>query len=234
MEKNLRRFNLNELNESERSITNAIRLIEALPANIKLTDAVIKLTEAFNLVADYFDEYYEELNSRNENPTNIQFDDTYKNYEKEVLRQRELQKKEVARLRNSGKWIKVSRIVLLTKEAFIEKIKTDEEFAKKWTLKNKEINDLIKEGEELAKKHEEIRNELPQEIKDKMGEFTFEDDTIVTDIMRKIKTSFDDNSLDVMITPIMYNPENFMPVLGVLVKTNTGAYHKKYTISISE
>ena len=101
-------------------------------------------------------------------------------------------------------------------------------------MENKNLNDLIKKGEELAKEHESIRNELPQEIKDKMGEFTFKDDSIVTDIMQKIKTSFDDNELDVMITPIMYNPENFMPVLGVLVKTVTGAYHKKYTISISE
>ena len=101
-------------------------------------------------------------------------------------------------------------------------------------MENKNLNDLIKKGEELAKKHESLRNELPQEIKDKMGEFTFQNDGIVTDIMQKIKTSFDDNDLDVMITPIMYNPENFMPVLGVLVKTETGAYHKKYTISISE
>ena len=101
-------------------------------------------------------------------------------------------------------------------------------------MENKNFNDLIKKGEELAKEHESIRNELPQEIKDKMGEFTFQDDGIVTDIMQKIKTSFDDNDLDIMITPIMYNPENFMPVLGVLVKTETGDYHKKYTISISE
>lgn len=101
-------------------------------------------------------------------------------------------------------------------------------------MENKNLNDLIKKGEELAKVHESIRNELPQEIKDKMGEFTFQDDSIVTEIMQKIKTSFDDNDLDVMITPIMYNPENFMPVLGVLVKTETGAYHKKYTISITE
>lgn len=101
-------------------------------------------------------------------------------------------------------------------------------------MENKNLNDLIKKSEELGKEHESIRNELPQEIKDKMGEFTFQDDSIVTEIMQKIKTSFDDNDLDVMITPIMYNPENFMPVLGVLVKTETGAYHKKYTISISE
>jgi hypothetical protein len=101
-------------------------------------------------------------------------------------------------------------------------------------MKNRNIDDLIKKGEELAKEHESIRNELPQEIKDKMGEFTFQDDSIVTDIMKKIKSSFDDNDLDIIITPIMYNPENFMPILGVLVKTETGDHHKKYTISISE
>jgi hypothetical protein len=101
-------------------------------------------------------------------------------------------------------------------------------------MENRNIDDLIKKGEELAKEHEAIRNELPQEIKDKMGEFTFQDDSIVTDIMKKIKRSFDDNDLGVIITPIMYNPENFMPVLGVLVKTETGDHHKKYTISISE
>ena len=105
-------------------------------------------------------------------------------------------------------------------------------------MKSKKINDLIEKGEELAKKHEEIRNELPQEIKDKMGciaDSIAEDNKIVTDIMRKIKKSFDETyNENVIITPIMYNPENFMPVLGVLVKTDTGAYHKKYTISISE
>lgn len=101
-------------------------------------------------------------------------------------------------------------------------------------MENRNIDDLIKKGEELAKEYEAIRNELPQEIKDKMGEFTFQDDSIVTDIMQKIKRSFDENDLGVIITPITYNPENFMPVLGVLVKTETGDYHKKYTISISE
>ena len=100
-------------------------------------------------------------------------------------------------------------------------------------MENKNLNDLIKRLNDIEKKHESLRNELPQEIKDKMGEFAFKDDSIVTDIMQKIKTSFDDNDLDVMITPIMYNPENFMPVLGVLVKTEMGTYHKKYTISIT-
>jgi predicted oxidoreductase len=105
-------------------------------------------------------------------------------------------------------------------------------------MENRNIDDLIKKGEELAKEHESIRNELPQEIKDKMGgiaQSIYDDNKIVTDIMRKIKKSFDENyNENVIITPIMYNPENFMPILGVLVKTETGAYHKKYTISISE
>lgn len=105
-------------------------------------------------------------------------------------------------------------------------------------MENKNLNDLIKKGEELAKKHESLRNELPQEIKDKtegIAQSIYDDNMIVTDIMRKIKKSFDETyNENVMITPIMYNPENFMPVLGVLVKTETGAYHKKYTISISE
>lgn len=101
-------------------------------------------------------------------------------------------------------------------------------------MKQKNLNDLIKKGEEMAKEHESIRNELPQEIKDKIDEFAFQDDSIVTTIMQKIKTSFDNNDLDVIITPIMYNPENFMPVLGVLVKQESGAHRLKYRISITE
>ena len=105
-------------------------------------------------------------------------------------------------------------------------------------MKNKKINDLIKKGEELAKEHEKLRNELPQEIKDKtkcIAQSIYDENKLVSDIMQKIKKSFDENyNENVIITPVMYNPENFMPVLGVLVKTETGAYHKKYTISISE
>lgn len=105
-------------------------------------------------------------------------------------------------------------------------------------MENKNLNDLIKKGEELAKKHESLRNELPQEIKDKtecIAQSIYDDNKLVSDIMQKIKKSFDETyNENVIITPIMYNPENFMPVLGVLVKTETGDYHKKYTITISE
>ena len=56
-------------------------------------------------------------------------------------------------------------------------------------MENRNIDDLIKKGEELAKEHESIRNELPQEIKDKMGgiaQSIYDDNKIVTDIIRKI------------------------------------------------
>jgi hypothetical protein len=65
-------------------------------------------------------------------------DEAYKNYNKEILRQRELQKKEVERLRSQGKRVRISLIELLSKEEFIEKCKTDQEFSEKWGLKIKE------------------------------------------------------------------------------------------------
>ena len=85
-------------------------------------------------------------------------------------------------------------------------------------MENKNLNDLIKKGEELAKKHESLRNELPQEIKDKtegIAQSIYDDNMIVTDIMRKIKKSFDETyNENVIITPIMYNPENLYASLG--------------------
>jgi len=65
-------------------------------------------------------------------------DEAYENYKKEILRQRQLQKEEVNRLRSQGKRLKVSLIELLTKEQFINKCKTDTEFSEKWGLKIEE------------------------------------------------------------------------------------------------
>jgi thymidylate synthase len=67
-----------------------------------------------------------------DNDCNIWVGDAYKFYHKEILKQRESQKIEVARLRKDGKLLKVSRIELLSIEEFTTKIKTDDEFAKKW------------------------------------------------------------------------------------------------------
>ena len=65
-------------------------------------------------------------------------DEAYENYNKEIIRQREIQKEEVNRLRSQGKRVRVNLIELLTKEEFINKIKTDSEFSEKWGLKIEE------------------------------------------------------------------------------------------------
>ena len=67
-----------------------------------------------------------------DNGCNIWNGDAYKKYEEHILKQRELQKNKVQELRRQGKRVKVVKIELLSREEFINKIKTDDEFAKKW------------------------------------------------------------------------------------------------------
>ena len=76
-------------------------------------------------------------------------DEAYENYKKEIIRQRESQKKHVEKLRSQGKRLKVTRIELLTKDEFIDKIKTNPEFSEKWGLK-------IEERELSAKERKRI------------------------------------------------------------------------------
>jgi hypothetical protein len=64
--------------------------------------------------------------------------EAYENYKKEIIRQRELQKEEVNRLRSQRKRLKVDLIKLLSKEEFIDKCKTNKEFSEKWGLKIEE------------------------------------------------------------------------------------------------
>ena len=88
-------------------------------------------------------------------------------------------------------------------------------------MENKKIEDLMKQAEEFVKSIG-FDSKLSSAEKD-----------LSLKIMQKIQQSLDINDLDIMITPIMYNPEYFMPILGVLVKTENG-FRKKYTISITE
>jgi hypothetical protein len=88
-------------------------------------------------------------------------------------------------------------------------------------MENKKIEDLMKQAEEFAKSIGYDPKTPPAE-KD-----------LSLKIMQKVKQSLDENDLDITITPIMYNPEDFMPMLGVLVNTENGP-RKKYTISITE
>jgi hypothetical protein len=77
-------------------------------------------------------------------------DEVYENYKKEILRQRQLQKEEVNRLRSQGKRLKVSLIELLTKEEFINKCKTDSEFSERWGLKIEELELSLEERHKIA------------------------------------------------------------------------------------
>lgn len=88
-------------------------------------------------------------------------------------------------------------------------------------MENKKIEDLMKQAEEFVKSIG-FDSKLSSAEKD-----------LSLKIMQKIQQSLDINDLDIMITPMMYNPEDFMPTLGVLVKTENG-FRKKYTISITE
>ena len=91
------------------------------------------------------DEFWKELLSKKEQQELL--DEVYENYKKEILRQRQLQKEGVNRLRSQGKRLKVSLIELLTKEEFLHKCQTDKDFSEKWGLKIEE-RELI-QGERL-------------------------------------------------------------------------------------
>jgi hypothetical protein len=51
-------------------------------------------------------------------------------------------------------------------------------------------------------------------------------------ITQQIKTQLENSNLDVVITPVMYDPNDFTPVLGVLVKNEDSSYSRKYTITV--
>ena len=76
-------------------------------------------------------------------------DVAYENYNKEIIRQREIQKEEVNRLRSQGKRVRVILIELLSKKKFINKCKTDPEFSEKWGLKIEERELSLEERQNL-------------------------------------------------------------------------------------
>jgi hypothetical protein len=99
-------------------------------------------------------------------------DEVYENYKKEILRQRQLQKEEVNRLRSQGKRLKVSLIELLTKEEFIDKCKTDTEFSERWGLKIEERELGLEERETLLLEIDDtFRTSTTQEIKLVLDEY---------------------------------------------------------------
>jgi hypothetical protein len=87
----------------------------------------------YKLVGDNEHKEWDEVNIYNQ-----MIDEAYEKYKKHIETQRDIQKKEVERLRSQGKKVTVALINLLTKEEFINKCKTDSEFSKKWELKIEE------------------------------------------------------------------------------------------------
>jgi len=51
-------------------------------------------------------------------------------------------------------------------------------------------------------------------------------------ITQQIKVALENSNLNVVVTPIMFDPDAFIPVLGVLVKNEDSSYTRKYTITI--
>jgi hypothetical protein len=52
------------------------------------------------------------------------------------------------------------------------------------------------------------------------------------EITRQIKLALENSNLNVVITPIMFDSNEFIPVLGVLVKNEDSSYTRKYTITV--
>ena len=100
----------------------------------------------YKLVGDNEHKEWDEVNIYNQI-----IDEVYETYNKEIIRQREIQKEEVNRLRSQMKLVKVSLIELLSKEQFINKCKTDSEFSEKWGLKIEERELIAQERLEWVK-----------------------------------------------------------------------------------
>jgi hypothetical protein len=95
-------------------------------------------------------------------------DEAYENYKKEIIRQREAQKKHVEKLRSQGKRLKVTRIELLTKDEFINKCKTDLEFSENWGLTIEERELSLEERLDLLKKLEIFQERVIDNAKSEM------------------------------------------------------------------
>jgi hypothetical protein len=60
-----RRFMIDKLSPAELAIKKAVEEVEKAGADVKLTDAVMKLNEAFNLVADFVESIPDNLTTNN-------------------------------------------------------------------------------------------------------------------------------------------------------------------------
>jgi hypothetical protein len=110
-------------------------------------------------------------------------DEAYYTYNKEIIRQREIQKEEVNRLRSQGKRLRVILIELLTQEEFINTCKTNAEFSKHWGLKIEERELSLEERNKWSWDNWGITCEMEsvldeQEVPTKQITITYKDKTI--------------------------------------------------------
>lgn len=52
------------------------------------------------------------------------------------------------------------------------------------------------------------------------------------EVIKHIKMALENASLNVVVTPVMFSPDEFMPVVGILVKNDDGSYIRKYTVTV--
>ena len=76
--------------------------------------------------------------------------------------------------------------------------------------------------------------ETQQVMKDKMNNNKDQMKVEINEmaIAQQIKTQLENSNINVVITPIMFDPDTFTPVLGVLVKNEDSSYTRKYTITV--
>ena len=76
--------------------------------------------------------------------------------------------------------------------------------------------------------------ETQQVMKDKMNNNKDQMKVEINEmaIAQQIKTQLENSNINVVITPIMFDPNTFTPVLGVLVKNEDSSYTRKYTITV--
>jgi hypothetical protein len=73
--------------------------------------------------------------------------------------------------------------------------------------------------------------EIVQVINNNKDQMKVEEDGSMA-ITQQIKIALENSNLSVVVTPIMFDPNTFTPVLGVLVKNEDSSYTRKYTITV--
>jgi hypothetical protein len=74
-----------------------------------------------------------------------------------------------------------------------------------------------------TKEMQQVMNNNKDQMKTEINEMA---------ITQQVKIALENSNLSVVVTPIMFDPNEFIPVLGVLVKNEDSSYTRKYTITV--